>query len=66
MIQLSYTKDYYTPVIISYDEDEIKPHEYPLHFCGYEYLTDAEALAMLDDEHVTDATKEALKEILFK
>ena len=64
MIQLSYTKDYYTPVIISYDEDEPKPDEYPLHFRGYEYLTDEEALQMLDDQYVTNQTKEALKKIL--
>jgi hypothetical protein len=64
MIQISFTRDYHTPLFTWYDEDETKPDEYPLHFRGYEYLTDEEALQMLDDQYVTNQTKEALKKIL--
>jgi hypothetical protein len=65
MIQLSFTNDLHTPVAVWFDslQDET-PTEYLTHFHKYEYLNDSEALAMLEDEFVTDDTKKALSEAL--
>lgn len=63
MIQICFTKDWGTPNFTWYDEEEQKPDEYPLHFRGYEYLTDEEAIKLLDDPNVTEQTKKAIKQI---
>ena len=62
MIQLSYTSDWFTPQVIWFDErfDE-EPLEYSPYFRDYQYLSDEEALKMLEDEFVTDATKLLLR-----
>lgn len=62
MIQLSFTKDLHTPVAIYFTEND--PDEYHHHFHSYEYLDDSEAIAMLQDEFVTNETKKAIKEAL--
>lgn len=64
MIQISFTRDWHTPQVIWYDEEEEKPIEYPQDFKGYEYLSDEEALKMLEDEFVTKATKDAIRKVL--
>ena len=65
MILLCYTNNYFTPVAIRYEitYDE-KPDESHFFFRDYEYLTDDQARAMLDDEFVTDDTKKAIREVL--
>ena len=62
MIQLSFTKDLHMPVAIYFIEND--PDEYHHHFHSYEYLDDSEAIAMLQDEFVTNETKKAIKEAL--
>jgi len=64
MIQICYTKDWGTPSFTWYDELEEPPNEYPLHFRGYEYLTDEAAIELLNDPNVTTETKKAIKQIL--
>jgi hypothetical protein len=62
MIQLSYTRDFCTPHAVHFTDET--PDEYHHYFKSYEYLNDSEALAMLEDEFVTDDTKKALSEAL--
>jgi len=64
MIQLSFTNDLYTPHVIRYEYEDSKPVEYHWHFRGYEYLTNEEALAMLEDDYVDKDTKTAIRQAL--
>ena len=65
MIQLSYTSDHFVPCALRYDPDiNDTPEEYNWHFRGYEYLTDEEALAMLEDDYMDKDTKTAIRQAL--
>jgi hypothetical protein len=61
MIQLSFTKDLQTPNAIYFDDE--KPEEYSWHFF-YKYLSDDEALALLDDDCVSPTVKQVILEVL--
>lgn len=65
MIQLSFTKNWNTPVAIWFDLlcDE-KPDEYHNNFYNYQYLTEEDAEQMLDDPHITDSVKQVLESAL--
>jgi len=62
MIQLSFTKDLQTPNAIHFDDE--KPEEYFWHFYNYQYLSDDEALALLNDDCVSPTVKQAISEVL--
>jgi hypothetical protein len=61
MIQISYTKDLYTPNVVYFNPDwDEKPHEYHHHFSHYRYYSDKEALEILEDETESPEVKNAI------
>jgi hypothetical protein len=61
MIQISYTKDLYTPNVVYFNPEwDEKPHEYHHHFSHYRYYSDKEALEILEDETESTEVKNAI------
>jgi hypothetical protein len=61
MIQISYTKDLYTPNVVYFNPEwDEKPHEYHHHFSHYRYYSDKEALEILEDETESIEVKNAI------
>ena len=64
MIQISFTRDLFTPSVVYFNPDwDEKPHEYQHHFCCYRYYSDKEALAILDDKTESVEVKKAIAEL---